>query len=131
MEHSEGRGGMAEVWVDGTLMTVCDSVSTSDNRCRPGLMQGVSFRFTRDEAIDWNDAVYANGHKKILMEPISGWSYAGYGRVESVMPVKINFGLMTMEDPEWSTDEGLVGHFVAVPISCLELIPAPDGDYPE
>ena len=40
------------------------------------------------------------------------------------MPVVIHFGLLRMEDPNWSTDEHLVGKFVRVPIDRLEIIPA-------
>jgi hypothetical protein len=126
MEYSEGSGGRAEVWVDGALLTVCDGISETGSTRPPGVLEGTGFRYTRDEGLDWNEAILANAHKKVSLQQVKGWSYRGYGRVRSVMPVSIDFGLMTMEDPEWSTDEGLVGHYVAVPISRLEIVPAQD-----
>ena len=131
MEYSEGLGRSAEVWVDGTLLTVCDSVSTASCRCPPGPLEGVGFKITRDESLDWNDAILANSENKILLEPVSGCSYLGYGKVQSVMPVVIDFGLVVLTDPQWSTDEGMVGMFVQVPISRLEIVHEEELDYPQ
>ena len=47
------------------------------------------------------------------------------------MPVRIDFGIFTLDDPTWSTDESLVGAYVAVSIDRLELIPEADADWPE
>lgn len=131
MEHTEGFGRRAEVWVDGTLLVVCDGISRRGRRCAPGPVANPFFRYTRDEGLDWNDAVLHNRHKRIALDWLEGWSYHGCGRVVSVMPVIVDFGLLTMEDPEWSVDAGLAGLFVAVPISRLEIVPPPDDDYPE
>jgi hypothetical protein len=124
MEHTEGLGRAADVWVDGALLTCCDGISTFQARCVPGLLEAVKFRYTADESISWDEAVRKNSSMKITIEPLKGWSYLGYGRVEQVMPVVIHFGLLKMEDPNWSTDERLVGKFVCVPIDRLEIIPA-------
>lgn len=131
MEHTEGLGRVAEVWVDGTLLTVCDGISAQGVKCSPGPLEHVSFRLSRDEGLDWNEAVLNNRYKKISFDHVDGWSYYGFGRVLSVMPVVMDFGLFSLSDPEWSTDSGLVGLYVAVPVSRLEIVPAPDEDYPE
>lgn len=123
MECTDGRGGVAEVWVDGALLVVCDGVSPADRRYEPGLLEDVTFRYTTDESVSWDQAICDNPGRKVVLEPLKGWAYAGYGRVEQVMPVVIHFGLLRMEDPNWSTDEKLIGQFVRVPIDKLEILP--------
>lgn len=134
MEHTDGHGSQAEVWLDGTLLTVYDGYSRPGERTPPGKMDQAIFRYTNDEAYSWDDAIRRNPHKRVVLEPVKRWAYYGYGRIESVMPVVINFGLMRMEDPTWATGEDLVGKFVAVPINRLEVVRAdemPDlGDRP-
>ena len=123
MECTEGRGGVAEVWVDEALLVVCDGVSRANRRCGRGLREDVKFRYTTDESVSWDRAICDNPGRKVVLEPLEGWAYAGYGRVEQVMPVVIHFGLLKMEDPNWSTDENLIGQFVRVPIDKLEIVP--------
>jgi hypothetical protein len=123
MEYTEGAGKPAEVWVDGSLLTVCDGLSRLGHRTPPGLLEEVKFRYTTDENVSWDDAVRGNPSRRVTLEPVKGWAYVGYGRVEQVMPVVIHFGLLRMEDPNWSTDDRLVGKFVRVPIDRLEVVP--------
>jgi len=52
-------------------------------------------------------------------------------RVTQVMPVTVDFGLLQMEDANWTTDEGLVGTFVRIPIDRLEITLANPADWPE
>ncbi len=131
MEHTEGYGQPAEVWVDGTLYTVCDNISSPGQRTRPGLIEGAEFQYHNEEGYSWDDAVAGNPSHRIVIEPVKGWGYVGFGRVEQVMPVVINFGQLRMEDPNWSTDERLVGQFVRVPINRLEIVPRVRPDWPE
>jgi hypothetical protein len=130
MEHTEGLGGAAEVWVDGALLTVCDGFSPAGERTPPGPVEGAAFRYTTDETIPWDEAVSGNPGRKVGLQPVKGWSYVGLGRVVQVMPVVIHFGLLRMQDPNWSTDESLVGRFVRVPIDRLEIVPAPEDSAP-
>jgi hypothetical protein len=124
MEHTEGLGRLAEVWADGHLLAVCDGVSERGRRCPPGVLERVEFTYTTDEAFTWAQAGRGNPGKRRTLEPVCRWSYVGYGRVVSIMPVVIDFGLLVMEDAHWTTDERLVGAFVRVPIDRLDLRPA-------
>lgn len=130
MEHTEGYGRTAEVWVDGALLTVCDGISPPQGRTPPGPLENVTFRYTTDENVSWEQAVRTNPSKRVCLEPVKRWAYVGFGRVEQVMPVRIHFGLLRMEDPNWSTDDTLVGRFVRVPIDRLEVVPAASDDFP-
>jgi hypothetical protein len=59
------------------------------------------------------------------------WAYVGLGRVVAIMPVLIDFGVLTMEDANWTNDESLVGRYVRVPIDRLEIVWASETDWPE
>ena len=131
MERTAGLAREADVWLGGTLLTVCDGVSTAARKTRPGPIEQVAFRIHRDEGMDWADAVAANPSHRMILESENSWRYIGFGRIEQVMPVRIDFGILTLEDPTWSTDENLVGTYVAVSIDRLELIPEADADWPE
>ena len=131
MEHTEGLGGLAQVWVDGRLLTVCDGVSGSDRPRPPGVLEGAAFSYMTAGRVVWDRAVRDNPGKKKLLDPVRRWSYVGYGRVVSVAPVVIDFGLLQMEDANWTTDESLVGRFVMVSIDRLEIAFANAPDYPE
>ncbi len=132
MEITQGLGRRAEVWLDDEhLLTVCDGVSESGRRCAPGLLSGVHLGYMTVEGFSWDVAVKGNLSRKKKLEPDRGWSYVGYGQVKQVMPVVIDFGLLTMSDANWTTDESLVGRFVRIEIDRLELLPANEPDWPE
>jgi len=131
MEHTEGLGMMAEIWLDGAILRVCDGVSTPGCRCQPGLIEDVELRYSNDESYTWADALAGNPSERSAIEPVKGWGYVGYGQVEQVMPVVINFGGLRMEDPNWSNDDAMVGLFVRVPINRLEILPIRQPDWPE
>ena len=131
MEHTEGLGRTAEVWVDGALLTVIDGLSTREQRTEPGELENVSFRYDCDEGVDWNQAVLENPQHRVAIEHVKGANYTGFGRVEQVMPPIIQFEQLRLQDPNWTTDEGLVGLYVRVPIDRLTLIQTPKEDWPE
>lgn len=131
MEYTAGLGKTAEVWVDGALLTVCDGISEPEKRTPPGELERVMFRYTTDESVSWDQAIADNPGRHISLNQIAGWRYEGFGLVESVMPVVINFGGIRMEDPNWSTDENLVGKYVCVPIDRLEIVPRVKPDWPD
>lgn len=131
MEHTEGLGKLAEVWADGRLLQVCDGVSAPGRRVPAGVMKNVEFRYVTMAGFSWPQAVRGNPDRKKDIAPVRRWSYVGYGQVLSVMPVVIDFGLLRMEDANWTTDEGLVGQYVRVPIDRLEIVPSREPDWPE
>lgn len=130
MEHTRGRAHQAQVWVDGHLLTVCDGVSTPDRNYHPGELEGVKFSYMNAAGFSWEEAVSENPSRKRQIEHVRGWSYVGYGQVVSIMPVVVDFGLLRMEDANWTTDEELTGKFVQIPIDRLEIAFASEADYP-
>ncbi|MFP4105301.1 MAG: hypothetical protein ACLFVU_04335 [Phycisphaerae bacterium] len=131
MEYTEGFGKKAEVWVGGDLLTVCDNISPKGTRTPPGPLEDVAFSYVTHEAFTWEEAVKANPMHKRLIEPVRDWSYVGFGRILQVQPVLIDFGILQMEDSNWTTDEDLVGAYVGVNLDRLEIHPAKELDWPE
>jgi len=121
LESTDGPARAAEVWVDGTLLVVMDEYSRPGERLSPGLLTDVEFAYMTEEGFSWDQAVGGNRAKRRLIEHVRGWRYVGFGRVVQIMPVVIDFGLLTMEDANWTTDEGLIGQFVRVPIDRLSM----------
>ncbi len=131
MEHTEGLGRLAEVWVDETLLAVCDGVSKAGRRARAGVIEGVAFQYVCQQGFSLADAAADNVGQKKYLDPVRQWAYVGYGQIVSIMPVIVDFGLLQMLDPNWVTDESLIGRYVAVPIDRLEIAWANKPDWPE
>ena len=121
MEHTEGFARKAEVLVDGESLIVCDGVSAPERRCAPGVIENVKFSYPSLEGFQWSRAVGENPSHKVRLEHVLGWSYVGFGRVISIMPVTIDFGMLELEDPNWSDDKNLEGKYVKVSIDRLDL----------
>ena len=127
LESTRGLSREAEVWVDGTLLVAMDEYSAPDKRTPPGLLHDAKFMYMAEEGVDWPAAIRANPSRRKRIEPVRGWRYVGYGRVVDIMPVVIDFGLLCMEDANWTNEEQLVGQFVRVEIDRLSLVrAAPD-----
>ena len=130
METTEGVGRPAEVWVDGNLLCVCDGVSGPARHCPPGMLDNVRFCYMTAEGFSWDQAIRGNVGRKKHLEHVRSWRYVGFGQVVQVMPVIVDFGLLKMEDANWSTNEELVGKFVKVSIDRLEIASAHAPDWP-
>ena len=121
MEHTEGFARKAEVLLGDESLMVCDGVSTPEHRCVPGVIENVKFSYPSLEGFEWSQAVRDNPSDKVRLEHVRGWSYVGFGRVVSIMPVTIDFGMLELEDPNWSDDKNLAGKYVKVSIDRLDL----------
>jgi len=130
METTEGLGRQAEVWVNGDLLTVCDGISPSSRRTPPGPLRDVEFQYVTHAGLSWAEAAGGNRSQRRRLDHVRGWSYVGYGRVISVLPVTVDFGMLTMRDANWSTEEGMVGLYVEIPIDRLEIVPSHQPDFP-
>ena len=121
LESTDGPARAAEVWVDGTLLVVMDEYTRPGEQLPPGLLADVKFTYMTEEGFSWDQAIGGNRAERRLIEQVRGWRYVGYGRVVQIMPVVIDFGLLTMEDANWTNDEDLIGRFVRVPIDRLSI----------
>ena len=131
MEHTEGFARKADILLGEESLIVCDGVSTPEVRCSPGVIENVKFSYPSLEGFEWSRAVRDNPSNKVRLERISGWSYTGFGRVVSIMPVTIDFGMLELEDPNWSDDENLAGKYVKVSIDRLDLSVDDSRQWPE
>ena len=130
MEYTGGLGKEAEVWVQGSLLCVCDGVSRPGKPCPPGQLEDVKFSYLTEGGFAWSQAVRGNPGERRRLEPVRRWAYVGFGRVVQVMPVLVDFGLLTMEDANWTNDKELVGKYVRIPIDRLEISRAHRPDWP-
>jgi hypothetical protein len=124
MEQTDGLGTLAEVLVGGTPLWVCDGISPTGRRTPPGLLEDVKFAYVTDEGFEWADARRGNPMRKRDLIHQRQWSYVGFGRVVEIMPVVVDFGMVRMEDANWTNDESLIGAYVRVDIDRLEIVPA-------
>lgn len=131
LESTDGPGRQAEVWIDGSLLVVMDEYTRPGERAAPGPLPDAKFVYMTEEAFSWAEAIAGNRSERRLLEPVRSWRYAGFGRVVQIMPVVIDFGLMCMEDANWTNDEKLVGRFVCVPIDRLSLTRQESDGWPE
>ncbi len=131
LESTDGPGRQAEVWVGGSLLVVMDEYTRAGEVMGPGSLPDATFAYMSEESFTWDEAMAGNRAERLLLEPVRGWRYAGCGRVVQIMPVVIDFGLIQMEDANWTNDEGLVGKFVCVPIDRLSLTRYEDDRWPE
>ena len=131
LESTDGPGRQAEVWVGGSLLVVMDEYSRVDEVPSPGTLPDAAFAYMSEESFTWAEAIAGNRAERLLLSPVRGWRYAGCGRVVQIMPVVIDFGLIQMEDANWTNDEGLVGKFVCVPIDRLSLTREEEDRWPE
>jgi hypothetical protein len=121
MEHTDGFARRAEILLGDESLIVCDGVSSPEARCVPGLIENVKFSYPSLEGFQWSSAIRDNPSNKVRLEHVRGWSYIGFGRVVSIMPVTIDFGMLELEDPNWSDDKNLAGKYVKVSIDRLDL----------
>jgi len=131
MEHTDGLGRPAEVWVDGVLLTVCDGISEPGRPVGPGELTNVKLQYVSQQGYSLADYRADNDGKRKELDPVRRWTYVGYGQIVSIMPVVVDFGTVQMEDANWTSDESMVGQYVAVPIDRLEIVPANQPDWPE
>jgi hypothetical protein len=131
MEHTQGLGKLAEIYVGEQSLLVCDGLSSPDKRCSPGLLENVRFTYVTEEGFAWPAAIVGNTARRQRLDHIRDWSYTGFGQVVSVMPVVIDFGLLKMQDANWTGDEKLIGRYVRVAIDRLEVSPAFTPDWPD
>ena len=129
LESTGGLARMAEVWVGGTLLVVMDEYSQPGEQLSPGPLEDVKFTYLTEEGFSWEQAIAANRAERRIIEPVRGWRYEGFGRVVQIMPVAIDFGLVRMEDANWTTDEKLVGRFVRIPIDRLSITRQTEEDW--
>lgn len=130
LEYTQGLGKLADVWVGGHLLTVCDAISESSQRVMPGVLTEVEFVYNTYEHIDWQQAIVDNPGHRVTLDHEKSWSYVGYGRILQIQPVVVDFGLIRMVAGDWTDDRNLIGKSVRVPIDRLEIRHANRPDFP-
>jgi hypothetical protein len=131
LESTEGLGGAAEVLINGEPYYVCDGISPREGRLAPGVLEGVKFTYMTEAGFSWEQALRGNPAEERILNHVKGWGYQGLGRVIQIMPVLVDYGVLEMEDSNWTNDESLIGRYVTIPIDRLEIVSASQSDWPE
>ena len=74
----------------------------------------------------WRDVFNKNlNSKKELIKTGKSWSYDGYGEIVSINPIMVDYGDFSLEHGNWTHDEKVVGQFVYIKISRLDILKMP------
>jgi hypothetical protein len=120
-----GKAAIVEL-PGGAVLTVQDGISRPGEPHPSGVVYGAAISYVSISPTSWSEAIAANPAHRQQLVRVQGWSYEGFGRVASVMPPMIDFGVLTMEDANWTDDERLVGKFVRIEIDRLEVTVKPE-----
>ncbi len=94
--RTEGRGGEAEVEVDGRVLAVVDELSPADRPARPGPLAGASLEvLTIAHLCGPADPARDRGEKGLRRE--WGWRYRGIGEVVSTDPLRADLGPFSLD----------------------------------
>ena len=120
LHQTKGLGRLAVVETDGRKLIVEDNLSAVGDPAVCGYLPDVRFTYVCDGP-NWEEMLRGNPGRLVKLEPLGGARYLGYGRIVSIKPVVIDFGLLRMVDGHWVYDESLVGTYVLVAIDRLQV----------
>jgi hypothetical protein len=119
--RTEGPGREAILKIEGTDYCVRDGFSWLAERTPPdGGDLEVSLSTVLDDSWSWEDMFAANPDRRIGLEPVEGYSYLAFGRILSIDPVRIDYGLLVEERALYTHDPRVVGDFVGFRIPVLD-----------
>ena len=116
--RTEGPGREAILNIEGREYCVRDGFSWSIDRT--GGEFEVSLSTELDDSWTWEDIFAANPDQRIGLEPLEGYSYLVFGRIQSIDPVRIDCGLLVEERAIYTHDARVIGNFVGFKIIVLD-----------
>jgi len=123
--RTEGYGRAAEIDVGGLRLTVVDGISSAEAPAPAGLVENSKFDVVFVVPGSWRRAVDANPDGERKLEPQWGWRYLGFGRVVSLDPVRLDFGVLELELALPPDEDRQVGDSVCLAIDRIRLACAP------
>ncbi len=119
--ETEGRGGIAEIEVDGQRLKVVDQFSPADRPRKPGDIGDPRFQVVTSEPPSWERAFARNPGNETRIEPLIGWRHLGFGRIVAVDPIRLDLGILILELDLRATDPRYVGRFACIEIDRIVL----------
>ncbi|MDD9940870.1 MAG: hypothetical protein OXU20_07540 [Myxococcales bacterium] len=120
--RTEGPGLEATIECREETLHVMDEFSWhADSAPQPGQEFHVelSAGLLSDED-SWETIFAGNPERRVGLEHRQGWSYRAYGRVAGINPVRVDCGVLVVEDVVRTSDERVVGEYVAFDIDRLD-----------
>ena len=121
--ETEGRGGVAEIELDGHRLRVVDAVSAADRPAPPGplprakldvvVIPHLTVRNPPDEA------------RGCGLTPDHGWRYRARGEIVATQPLRADLGLLEIELEDARAREWAVGDRVGLGIDRIILTRRP------
>ena len=120
---TEGEYLLAEVRVNGEVLGVMDEFSpiTAEQWQHGTFGFGALVAEDDGDASWWKATFEGNPERWKRLVRIGDWSYDGYGRVVAIHPVRVDFGLLTLDVGDWTNDTRCIGEYVFVRIDRLDL----------
>jgi hypothetical protein len=91
--RTEGRGGEAEVEVNGAQLMVVDALSPADAPTRPGKLPGARLEVVAIPKLSWIAPEDAPEAAPLRRE--RGWRYRARARVLATEPLQVDLGAFT------------------------------------
>jgi hypothetical protein len=118
---TDGPGREAVLEIGGSEYRVMDSFSWLGDRCpRAGESFHVKLGTSLDESWSWEKIFAANPDERMGLEPLGGWSYLAFGRIESLNPVIVDCGLLIEGRALFTHDPRVIGEFIGFRIEVLD-----------
>jgi len=117
--ETEGRGGAAEIELDGQRLRVVDAISRSDRPASPGPVPRAKLEVVLIPHLT-GPAPPGSATPKGL-EPEHGWRYRAHGEIVSIRPLRADLGPLHLELDRVDAADWAVGDPVSVAIDRIIL----------
>ena len=118
---TSGKYLEAIIEIEGQKYCVMDNITVFENK---KISVGDKFdcelsAFTLNDE-SWESLFSSNRVRKKGLEQIDGWQYRAYGKIMAINPVKVDCGLLVVEDVIFTNDKNVIGEYIAFTISRLD-----------
>lgn len=119
---TEGRGGAAEIELDGQRLTVVDELSPADGPLQPGPLEGARLEVVVNPRLTRRLPPEAGAEPGF--EADHGWRYRARGEIVATAPLRADLGLLQLDlDVDDTREPWAPGDRIAVAIDRVVLAP--------
>jgi hypothetical protein len=116
---TEGRGGAAEIEMDGQRLRVVDAISRADRPAAPGEVAGAKLEVVVIPHL--TGPTPAGATARSGLEPDHGWRYRAHGEILSTQPLCADLGPLHLDLDRADAEAWAVGDPVSVAIDRIIL----------
>jgi len=116
---TEGRGGTAEIELDGRRLRVVDGISAADRPESPGPVANPKLEVVVDLHRTGPAPPASTG--RMGLEPDHGWRYHAHGQIVSTSPLRADLGPLCLDLDPAAPEDWAVGDRISVAIDRIVL----------